>query len=157
MNIIDKIEKAEIEKLVAGKKSPIPEFSPGDTVKVGVKIVEGKTERLQYFQGLCIARSNDSINSSFTVRKISGNEGVERKFPLYSPRVESIEVLKKGIVKRAKLYYMRNLRGKAARIEEKKDFFIKKDKKSVKAEAKKEVKAEAKTETKKTETPKDKK
>ena len=120
MDIIKKFEKQQVENL--SKDKNIPDFRPGDTVKVGIKIVEGKTERLQYFQGLCIARSNDSINSSFTVRKISNNEGVERKFSLYSPRITSIEVTRKGIVRRAKLYYMRKLFGKAARIKEKKDY-----------------------------------
>lgn len=120
MNIISKIEQQNVAKLSEGKT--IPDFKAGDTLKVGVRIVEGKTERLQYFQGLCIARAHNAINSSFTVRKISNGEGVERKFPLYSPRVESIEVVRKGIVRRAKLYYMRELKGKAARIKEKLDF-----------------------------------
>jgi large subunit ribosomal protein L19 len=121
MDVIKEFEQQQIAEL----KKDVPEFRPGDTLKVGVKIIEGKTERLQYFQGLCIARSNDYINSTFTVRKISNGEGVERKFPLYSPRIASIEVVKKGLVRRAKLYYMRNLRGKAARIKEKKDFLSK--------------------------------
>lgn len=130
MNIIKKIEQTQIIELT--KAHTIPTFRPGDTLKVGVKIIEGKTERLQYFQGLCIARSNNSINSTFTVRKISNNEGVERKFPLYSPRIESIEVVRKGIVRRAKLYYMRNLQGKAARIKEKKEYSNNKNTKSAK-------------------------
>lgn len=121
MDVIKEFEQQQIAEL----KKDVPEFRPGDTLKVGVKIIEGKTERLQYFQGLCIARSNDYINSTFTVRKISNGEGVERKLPLYSPRIASIEVVKKGLVRRAKLYYMRNLRGKAARIKEKKDFLSK--------------------------------
>jgi len=120
MNIINKIEAQNIAKLTEGKI--IPEFKAGDTLKVGVRIVEGKTERLQYFQGLCIAKAKNAINSSFTVRKTSNGEGVERKFPLYSPRVETIEVVRKGVVRRAKLYYMRELKGKAARIKEKLDF-----------------------------------
>jgi large subunit ribosomal protein L19 len=120
MDFIKKFQEDQIKDLI--KDKTIPEFRPGDTLNVGVKIIEGKTERLQYFQGLCIARSGDSINSTFTVRKISNGEGVERKFPLYSPKLASIEVLKKGVVRRSKLYYMRDLRGKAARIQEKKDF-----------------------------------
>ena len=138
MNIIKKFEQEQIKELSKDKK--IPEFRPGDTVKVGIKIVEGKTERLQYFQGLCIARSRDSINASFTVRKISNNEGVERKFPLYSPRIVSIEVVRKGIVRRAKLYYMRKLFGKAARIKEKKDYLNSKNTKQAVAKPKKAAK-----------------
>ena len=140
MDIIQKYEQAQVAEL--SKDKNIPEFRPGDTLKVGVKIIEGRTERLQYFQGLCIAKSNDALNSSFTVRKISNNEGVERKFSLYSPRVESIEVVRQGIVKRAKLYYMRNLRGKAARIKEKMSYTKKP------AAAAKAPKAENKTESK---------
>lgn len=128
MNIIKKFEKSQITELTKNKK--IPNFRPGDTLKVGVKIIEGRTERLQYFQGLCIAKSNNHLNSTFTVRKISNNEGVERKFPIYSPRVESIEVVRKGIVRRAKLYYMRKLQGKAARIKEKKEYLNKSTKNS---------------------------
>ena len=135
MNIIKKFEQEQIKELSKDKK--IPEFRPGDTIKIGIKIIEGKTERLQYFQGLCIARSNDSINASFTVRKISNNEGVERKFPLYSPRIVSIEVVRKGIVRRAKLYYMRKLFGKAARIKEKKDYLNSKNTKQAVAKPKK--------------------
>lgn len=119
MNVISEIEKQNIAKLTEGKT--IPDFKAGDTVKVGVRIVEGRTERLQYFQGLCISRANNGINSSFVVRKISNGEGVERKFPIYSPRLETIEVVRRGVVRRAKLYYMRELRGKAARIKEKLD------------------------------------
>ena len=141
MNFIKKFQAEQIKDLVKDKK--LPEFRPGDTLKVGVKIIEGKTERLQYFQGLCIARSGDSINSTFTVRKISNGEGVERKFPLYSPKIASIEVLKKGIVRRAKLYYMRELRGKAARIQEKKEFTSTKktEKAKVKSVSKEQAKA----------------
>ena len=124
-DIIKKIEAQEIAKLTTDKS--IPNFKAGDTLKVCVKIIEGKTERLQYFQGLCIARSNDSINSSFTVRKLSGNEGVERKFPLYSPNIASIELIRRGLVRRAKLYYMRKLRGKASSIQEKVDYTAKKN------------------------------
>jgi large subunit ribosomal protein L19 len=110
--ILAKIEAGEIAKLTR----PIPEFSPGDTVKVNVKVVEGTRERIQAYEGVCIARKNDGVNSAFTVRKISYGEGVERVFPLYSPRLDSIEVIRHGNVRRAKLYYLRNLRGKAARI-----------------------------------------
>jgi large subunit ribosomal protein L19 len=116
MNIIEKFEKEQIAKLMEGKT--IPSFAPGDTVRVNVKVVEGTRERLQAYEGVCIARRNSSINSSFTVRKISYGEGVERVFPLYSPNI-TIEVIRKGEVRRAKLYYLRGLRGKAARIREK--------------------------------------
>jgi large subunit ribosomal protein L19 len=116
MNILQQIEKEQIQKLMEGKS--IPEFAPGDTVKVNVKVVEGNRERIQAFEGVCIARKNASINSAFTVRKISYGEGVERVFPLYSPRI-SIEVVRRGSVRRAKLYYLRNLKGKKARIAEK--------------------------------------
>ena len=129
---IKNFEEESIKALLGDKK--LPDFRPGDSLKVGVKIIEGKNERLQYFQGLCIAKSGDLINSSFTVRKISGSEGVERKFPLYSPKIDSIEVIRKGVVRRAKLYYMRELRGKAARIKEKQDFLGKKSKKAKSAE-----------------------
>lgn len=116
MNIIEKIEKEQIETLVAER--PVPEFSPGDTVRVNVRVVEGSRERIQAFEGVCIGRDNNGINSSFTVRKISSGEGVERVFPLYSPRIESIKLIRRGDVRRAKLYYLRGLRGKAARIAE---------------------------------------
>ena len=115
-NVIAKLEQAEIAR-VAGEKT-IPEFSPGDTLRVNVKVVEGSRERIQAFEGVCIARRNAGVNSSFTVRKISYGEGVERVFPLYSPRVDSIELVRHGDVRRAKLYYLRDLRGKAARIAE---------------------------------------
>lgn len=118
MNIIQQIEAEQIAKLTEGKT--IPSFAPGDTLKVSVKVVEGQRERLQAFEGLCIARSNRGLNSAFTVRKISYGEGVERVFPLYSPSVASIEVLRRGDVRRAKLYYLRGRTGKAARITEKK-------------------------------------
>ncbi|MFN7039271.1 MAG: 50S ribosomal protein L19 [Alphaproteobacteria bacterium] len=117
MNLVEKFEQAQIEKLAEGKK--IPDFAPGDTVKINYRIVEGANERIQAFEGVCIARKNRGLHSSFRVRKISHGEGVERIFPLYSPRVESIEVVRRGVVRRAKLYYMRELRGKAARIKEK--------------------------------------
>ena len=117
MKNIEDINKAAIKKIVANKK--ITDFSPGDTIKVGVKIVEGKRERVQYFEGVCIAKKNRDINSSFTVRKISFGEGVERTFALYSPNVDSIKVIRSGKVRRAKLYYLRERKGKSARIAEK--------------------------------------
>ena len=119
MNIIEEIGQEQIEKLTADKK--LPEFSPGDTIKVSVKVVEGDRERIQLFEGMCIARKNDGINSSFTVRKISYGEGVERVFPLYSPNVAGIEVVRRGDVRRAKLYYLRGRSGKSARIAERTD------------------------------------
>ena len=117
MKNIEDINKAAIKKIVANKK--ITDFSPGDTIKVGVKIVEGKRERIQFFEGVCIAKKNRDLNSSFTVRKISFGEGVERTFALYSPNVDSIKVIRTGKVRRAKLYYLRDRKGKSARIAEK--------------------------------------
>ncbi len=117
MNIIEKIEKEQLEKLSSGKQ--IPEFNPGDTIKVDVKVVEGTRERIQAFEGVCISRGGKGINESFTVRKISYGEGVERVFPLFSPKISAITLVKKGKVRRAKLYYLRDRRGKAARIVEK--------------------------------------
>ena len=117
MKNIEDINKAAVSKILTTKK--IPEFGPGDTIKVGVRIVEGKKERIQYFEGVCIARKNRDINSSFTVRKISFGEGVERTFALYSPVVDSIKVIRSGKVRRAKLYYLRDRTGKSARIAEK--------------------------------------
>ena len=114
MNLIQTIEAEEIAK--AGKD--IPDFRPGDTLRVGVKVIEGNRERVQNFEGVCIARSNRSINSNFTVRKMSFGEGVERVFPLYSTNIDSIEVVRRGKVRRAKLYYLRSRRGKWARIAE---------------------------------------
>lgn len=116
MNLLQQIEQEQIDKALTGKT--IPDFSPGDTLKVNVKVVEGNRERIQAYEGVCIARRNAGINSSFTVRKISYGEGVERVFPLYSPRVDSIELVRKGDVRRAKLYYLRDRRGKSARIAE---------------------------------------
>ncbi|CAA7616471.1 50S ribosomal protein L19 [Magnetospirillum sp. LM-5] len=116
MNIIQELEKEQIAKLTDGKA--IPEFSPGDTLKVNVKVIEGNRERVQAYEGVCIARKNDGLNSSFVVRKISYGEGVERIFPLYSPNIASIEVVRRGDVRRAKLYYLRDRRGKSARIAE---------------------------------------
>ncbi|MCL2468815.1 MAG: 50S ribosomal protein L19 [Alphaproteobacteria bacterium] len=115
MNILQKFEAAQLEKL----KDKVPSFAPGDTVRVNVKVIEGTRSRLQAYEGVCIARKNAGINSSFTVRKISYGEGVERVFPLYSPNLDSIKVVRKGDVRRAKLYFLRDLRGKAARITEK--------------------------------------
>ncbi|NQW11026.1 MAG: 50S ribosomal protein L19 [Alphaproteobacteria bacterium] len=116
MNIIEQLEKEQVEKLTADKT--IPKFGPGDTVRVDVKVVEGTRERIQAFEGVCIGRNNDGLNSSFTVRKISYGEGVERIFPLYSPRIADIVLIRRGRVRRAKLYYLRGLTGKAARIAE---------------------------------------
>lgn len=116
MNLIKELETAEIARVLGDKK--IPQFSPGDTLAVNVKIKEGDRERVQRYEGVCIARSGGGINESFTVRKISFGEGVERVFPLVSPLIDSIEVLRKGRVRRAKLYYLRDLRGKGARIAE---------------------------------------
>ena len=117
MKNIEEINKESVKKILTTKK--IPEFFAGDTIKVGVRIAEGKRERIQYFEGVCIAKKNRSINSSFTVRKISFGEGVERTFALYSPIMSSIKVIRSGKVKRAKLYYLRNRKGKSARISEK--------------------------------------
>ena len=147
MKNIEDINKAAIKKILADKK--ITDFSPGDTIKVGVKIIEGKRERIQFFEGVCIAKKNRDINSSFTVRKISFGEGVERTFALYSPNVDSIKVIRSGKVRRAKLYYLRDRKGKSARIAEKikkkigVDVSVKLDepKASVSAEVKKENKS----------------
>jgi len=117
MKNIEEINKASVKKILTTKK--IPEFFAGDTIKVGVRIAEGKRERIQYFEGVCIAKKNRDINSSFTVRKISFGEGVERTFALYSPIVGSIKVIRSGQVRRAKLYYLRDRKGKSARISEK--------------------------------------
>ncbi len=154
MKNIEDINKEAIKKIIANKK--ITDFSSGDTIKVGVKISEGKRERIQYFEGVCIAKKNRDLNSSFTVRKISFGEGVERTFALYSPNVDSIKVIRSGKVRRAKLYYLRDKKGKSARIAEK----IKKKigidvsaetvepiKKEVVSSAKDEIKTEEKKET----------
>ena len=119
MNVIEQIEKGEIDRLIAER--PVPDFAPGDTVRVHYKVVEGTRERVQVYEGVVIARTAKALNSSFTVRKISYGEGVERVFPLYSPRIEKIEVVRRGAVRRAKLYYLRSRRGKSARIAEKVD------------------------------------
>ena len=117
MKTIEEINQHNVKKILAEKK--IPDFFPGDIIKVGVKITEGKRDRIQYFEGVCIAKKNRDINSSFTVRKISFGEGVERTFALYSPNVASIKVVRSGKVRRAKLYYLRERKGKSARIAEK--------------------------------------
>ena len=148
MKNIEDINREEIKKIIANKK--ITDFSPGDTIKIGVKIVEGKRQRIQYFEGVCIAKKNRDINSSFTVRKISFGEGVERTFALYSPNVDSIKVIRSGKVRRAKLYYLRNRKGKSARIAEKikkkigVDVSVKPDEPKVKSvePTKEEIKAE---------------
>lgn len=119
MNLIQTIEAENIAKFLETKK--IPDFRPGDTLKVGVKVVEGDRTRVQNYEGVCIARSNKGMGSNFTVRKISFGEGVERVFPLYSPNIDSIEVVRKGAVRRAKLYYLRGRTGKSARIAERRD------------------------------------
>lgn len=116
MNLIETLEREAIDALTQDKS--IPEFRPGDTLRVGVKVIEGDRARVQNFEGVCIARSNKGVGSSFTVRKISFGEGVERVFPLYSPAIESIDVVRRGVVRRAKLYYLRGRTGKAARIAE---------------------------------------
>ena len=168
MKNIEDINREAVKKIVSNKK--ITDFSPGDTIKVGVKIAEGKRERIQFFEGVCIAKKNRDINSSFTVRKISFGEGVERTFALYSPIVDSIKVVRSGDVRRAKLYYVRARKGKSARITEKikkkigidivetkpevlqadvtEDKTEEKDlPKETKVETKKEVKSEAKKES----------
>ncbi|MEO1191094.1 MAG: 50S ribosomal protein L19 [Pseudomonadota bacterium] len=117
MNVIGLLEQEQMDTLAAQRA--VPEFAPGDSLRVTVKVVEGERERLQAFEGVCIARRNRGLNSSFTVRKISYGEGVERVFPLYSPRIASIDVVRRGDVRRAKLYYLRGRTGKAARIAEK--------------------------------------
>lgn len=116
MNVIEELEKAEAKRVLAGKK--IPAFQPGDTVRVNVRIKEGERERVQAYEGVVIARSGHGLQESFTVRKISFGEGVERVFPVLSPMIESIEVKRRGAVRRAKLYYLRDRRGKSARIAE---------------------------------------
>src|SRR4051812_17369816 len=117
MNLIQQLEKEQVEKLTTGKD--IPDFQPGDTVLVNVKVVEGERTRIQAYEGVCIGRSGSGLHENFTVRKISYGEGVERVFPVYSPMLDSIKVVRRGKVRRAKLYYLRGLRGKAARITEK--------------------------------------
>lgn len=149
MNLLQKLEQEQIEKLA--KKKPLPDFGPGDTVKVNVRIIEGDNERIQAFEGVCIARKNRGLHSSFTVRKISHGEGVERVFPLHSPRVDSVELVRRGEVRRAKLYYLRELMGKAARIREKMDF---QDTGAAAPKAKAEAAAPAEKKEKKADKPK---
>ena len=136
MNLIQTLEAEAIEQFNQAK--PIPEFRPGDTLRVGVRVVEGERTRIQNYEGVCIARANRGLGSSFTVRKISFGEGVERVFPLYSPNVETIEVVRRGAVRRAKLYYLRGRTGKAARIAERRD---------TRGDVKPAAKAQAETET----------
>ncbi len=119
MNVIQQLEQEQVTQLTQDR--PVPEFGPGDTVRVNVKVVEGTRERIQAFEGVCIGRKNRGINSAFTVRKISYGEGVERIFPLYSPQIAEIQVVRRGRVRRAKLYYLRGRTGKAARIAERRD------------------------------------
>ena len=119
MNLIQTLEAEQVAALT--ELRAIPEFRPGDTLKVGVKVTEGERSRVQMYEGVCIARANKAVNSNFTVRKISFGEGVERVFPLYSPAIDSIEVVRRGAVRRAKLYYLRGRRGKSARIAERRD------------------------------------
>ena len=119
MNIIEQLNQEQVEKLSTDREIPV--FAPGDTVRIHLKVLEGTRERIQMFEGVCSARKNRGLNSSFTVRKISHGEGVERVFPLHSPRISKIEVAKRGAVRRAKLYYLRGRRGKSARIREKRD------------------------------------
>jgi len=119
MNVIEELEKEQVAKLSAGKS--IPEFGPGDTVIVNVKVVEGERSRVQAYEGVCIGRAGQGLNENFTVRKISYGEGVERVFPLYAPMIDSIKVVRRGKVRRAKLYYLRGRRGKSARISERQD------------------------------------
>ena len=119
MNVIEELEKQQIEKLLEARDIPI--FAPGDTLRVNVKVVEGSRERLQAFEGVCIGRKNAGLNSAFTVRKLSYGEGVERVFPLYSPTIDTIQVIRRGDVRRAKLYYLRGRAGKSARIAEQTD------------------------------------
>lgn len=134
MNLVQKFENKQLKALA--EKKTVPDFGAGDTVRVNVKVIEGTTERMQAYEGVCIAKRNAGLNSSFTVRKISFGEGVERVFPLYSPKID-IEVKRRGIVRRAKLYYLRDRRGKSARIAEKRDYSLSKKKapKATKADA----------------------
>ena len=119
MNLIETLEREAIDALT--KDNPVPEFRPGDTLRIGVKVTEGERSRVQNYEGVCIARSNKGISSNFTVRKMSFGEGVERVFPIYSPNIDSITVVRKGVVRRAKLYYLRGRTGKRARIAERRD------------------------------------
>jgi large subunit ribosomal protein L19 len=116
MNLLQQLEREQVDRLAAAR--PVPKFEPGDTVRVSLRVVEGERERIQAFEGVCIGRKNAGVNSSFTLRKISYGEGVERVFPLYSPRITAIDVIRRGVVRRAKLYYLRGLTGRRARIVE---------------------------------------
>lgn len=116
MNLLQQLEREQVDRLAAAR--PVPKFEPGDTVRVSLRVVEGERERIQAFEGVCIGRKNAGVNSSFTLRKISYGEGVERVFPLYSPRITAIDVVRRGVVRRAKLYYLRGLTGRRARIVE---------------------------------------
>lgn len=140
MNLVEKFEQKQLDALKANKQ--VPEFGAGDTVRVNVEVVEGTTKRMQAYEGVCIAKRNSGLNSSFTVRKISFGEGVERVFPLYSPKID-IEVKRRGIVRRAKLYYLRDRRGKSARIAEKRDLSLSAKKKAPKVTAKTAASTEA--------------
>jgi large subunit ribosomal protein L19 len=142
MNIIETIEREELARLAKGKE--IPDFAPGDTLQVNVKVVEGERTRVQAYEGVCIGRSGAGLNESFTVRKISYGEGVERVFPLYSPMIDSIEVVRRGKVRRAKLYYLRQRRGKKARISEKRDYVSGTGEAAESAEAVESVEADSK-------------
>ena len=126
MTLLEKLESDQVDRLRAGKE--LPEFGPGDTIRVHVKVVEGTRERLQVFEGVCIALKRAGLNSAFTVRKISYGEGVERVFPLHSPKIEAIEVMRRGRVRRAKLYYLRGRTGKRARIAERQDHRVQRGK-----------------------------
>ncbi len=141
MNVIEQLEKEQAEALL--EKRAVPEFAPGDTLRVNVKVVEGQRERIQAYEGVCIARGGVGLNESFTVRKISYGEGVERVFPVFSPMIDSIDVIRRGDVRRAKLYYLRGRRGKSARIAEKQDYTRTKDKDAKPAKAKETPAAEA--------------
>ena len=152
MNIIKEIENEQARKLA--QERPIPDFGPGDTLRVNVKVVEGARERVQAFEGVCIGRKNAGLNSAFTVRKISYGEGVERVFPLYSTAIDSIEVVRRGDVRRAKLYYLRGLTGKRARITEKTDWAAKKAAKTEAEAPAEDAKAEEAPAEAKTEKPK---
>jgi large subunit ribosomal protein L19 len=133
MNLLETLEAEQQAKLAAAR--PVPRFQPGDTVRVSVKVVEGERERVQAFEGVCIARKNAGINSNFTLRKISYGEGVERIFPLYSPRITAIDVVRRGAVRRAKLYYLRGRTGKAARIAERSRESLRREAESIAAAA----------------------
>ncbi len=145
MNLVEKFENKQLDALAA--KKTVPTFGAGDTIRVNVQVVEGTTKRMQAYEGVCIAKRNAGLNSSFTVRKISFGEGVERVFPLYSPKID-IEVKRRGIVRRAKLYYLRDRRGKSARIAEKRDYTLSTKKaKPAAAAPKADVKATVETST----------